>query len=145
MSSTSLWDHFQKYLLRYDDLGFSLDISRMRFADDFFEKMQPRAELALARMKELEAGAIANPDEGRMVGHYWLRAPQLAPNDELRGEIERTLADINKFAAAVHCGTITAGVLHVTQAGTFERGASVLQLRDRPVVLRDAEVAEPTT
>ena len=29
-------------------------------------------------MAALEAGAIANPDEKRMVGHYWLRAPRRA-------------------------------------------------------------------
>ena len=34
---------------------------------------------AFAAMVALEAGAIANPDEGRQVGHYWLRAPELAP------------------------------------------------------------------
>ena len=28
---------------------------------------------------DLEKGAIANPDENRMVGHYWLRAPERAP------------------------------------------------------------------
>ena len=27
----------------------------------------------------IEGGAIANLDEDRMVGHYWLRAPDLAP------------------------------------------------------------------
>ena len=31
-------------------------------------------------MDALEKGAIANPDEDRMVGHYWLRAaPHMAP------------------------------------------------------------------
>jgi glucose-6-phosphate isomerase len=29
-------------------------------------------------------GALANPDEGRMVGHYWLRAPELAPDPPSR-------------------------------------------------------------
>jgi len=101
MSSQSLWPRFQQYFLRYDDIGFSMDISRMRFADDFFGKMQPRVEHAFAQMRELENGAIANPDENRMVGHYWLRAPQLAPNAELRSEIENTLRDIKEFAAEV--------------------------------------------
>ena len=32
-----------------------------------------------SEMEALEAGAIANADEKRMVGHYWLRAPELAP------------------------------------------------------------------
>ena len=29
---------------------------------------------ALAAMEALEAGAVANPSEGRQVGHYWLRS-----------------------------------------------------------------------
>src|SRR5438552_711125 len=105
MSTESLWQRFQKYHLGYDDIGLSIDISRMRFADDFFQKLQPRVERAFAEMKELEAGAIANPDENRMVGHYWLRAPELAPSQELRDEISAAYADIRAFADAVHNGT----------------------------------------
>lgn len=105
--ASSLWNRFQEYFLRYENLGFSLDISRMRFGDDFFEKMQPRAAAAFEKMRELESGAIANPDENRMVGHYWLRAPQLAPNAEIRAEIENTKRDIQEFAAAIHGGKIT--------------------------------------
>ncbi|MGC3988394.1 MAG: hypothetical protein QM796_01670 [Chthoniobacteraceae bacterium] len=75
MSATSLWNRFQKHFLNYSDLGISLDISRMRFEDDFFEKMAPAVAKAFTDMAALEKGAIANPDEGRMVGHYWLRSP----------------------------------------------------------------------
>jgi glucose-6-phosphate isomerase len=78
----------------------------MRFPDDFFQKMQPRVEKALAAMRELEAGAIANPDEQRMVGHYWLRDAKLAPTPELRGDIEQTNARIKQFAADVHAKKI---------------------------------------
>src|SRR5947207_157072 len=106
MASSSLWPRFQKYFLRYDDLDFSIDISRMRFADDFFEKMRPRIEKAYVDMGELEAGAIANPDEHRMVGHYWLRNAKLAPSAELRAYIEETNARIKQFAADVHAGKI---------------------------------------
>jgi len=49
---------FQQYFLCYDDLDFSIDISRMKFPDDFFGKMQPLIEKASAAMRELEAGAI---------------------------------------------------------------------------------------
>jgi glucose-6-phosphate isomerase len=108
MTAQSLWDRFQEYLLRYEDLGLTLDISRMRFGDDFLAAMQPKAERALAAMKALEAGAIANPDEDRMVGHYWLRAPQLAPSLELRQEIEATKASIAQFSAEIHSGKISA-------------------------------------
>ena len=80
----------------------------MRFPDGFFEKMQPRVEQAFAAMRELEAGGIANPDEKRQVGHYWLRAPDLAPNEELRADIVETNARIYKFASDIHVGRIPA-------------------------------------
>ena len=107
MGSSSLWPRFQKYFLRYEDLDFSIDISRLRFADDFFEKLRPRVEKAYMDMRELEAGAIANPDEQRMVGHYWLRNSKLAPTPEVRADIEDTNARIKQFAADVHTGKIT--------------------------------------
>lgn len=109
MASSSLWQRFQQYLLRYEDLGFSIDISRMKFPDDFFEKMQPRIQSAFAAMRDLEGGGIANPDEKRMVGHYWLRNPKLAPNAELRSEIETTKARIQQFAGDVHTGRVKGG------------------------------------
>jgi glucose-6-phosphate isomerase len=106
MATSSLWPRFQKYFLRYEDVGFSIDISRMRFADGFFAQMRPLIDKAFASMRELEAGAIANPDEQRMVGHYWLRNAALAPNAELRADIEDTNARIKQFAADVHAGKI---------------------------------------
>ncbi|MDQ3198710.1 MAG: glucose-6-phosphate isomerase [Verrucomicrobiota bacterium] len=108
MAMNSLWQRFQQYYLRYDDLGFSLDISRMRFPDGFLEKMQPQVEKAFAAMRVLEAGAIANPDEKRMVGHYWLRDADLAPNDELRKDVTETKDRIQKFASDIHVGRIPA-------------------------------------
>jgi glucose-6-phosphate isomerase len=104
--SASLWQRFQKYFLCYRDLGFSIEISRMKFSDDFFEKMQLRTAKAFAVMRELESGATANPDEKRMVGHYWLRNPSLAPSAEIRAEIEENIKRIKRFAADVHSGKI---------------------------------------
>jgi glucose-6-phosphate isomerase len=106
MASSSLWPRFQKYFLRYDDLDLSIDISRMRFPDDFFATMRPRVEKAFAALHELEAGAIANPDEDRMVGHYWLRDSKLAPTPELRADIDETNARIKTFVADVHSGKV---------------------------------------
>ena len=100
--SSALWKRYQKYLYDNDELGLRLDISRMNFTEGFLKKMEPLAGKAFEAMDALEAGAIANPDEQRMVGHYWLRAPQLAPKPELRGEIEETLAKIKQFAADIH-------------------------------------------
>src|SRR6202022_2436655 len=108
MPSSSLWQRFQQYFLSYDQPDFSIDISRMKFPDDFFAKMRPKIDKAFAAMRELEAGAIANPDEGRMVGHYWLRNAALAPKAELRRDIEETNKRIKQFAADVHSGKIAA-------------------------------------
>lgn len=106
MATTSLWQRFQQFYLRYDDIRFELDISRMRFPDDFLTGLEGKFEAALKAMKELEAGAIANPDEGRMVGHYWLRNSGIAPKPDIAAEITSTLEKIKKFAADVHAGAI---------------------------------------
>ncbi len=97
----TLWERYQKYYCRYETLGFSLDISRMRFDDAFLARMEPLAQGAFAAMTELENGAIANPDENRMVGHYWLRSPDRAPQPELRDEITETVTSIEEFVAQV--------------------------------------------
>src|SRR5881227_2908479 len=102
----SLWQRFQRYFLRYNDIGFAIDISRMRFADDFLQSMGARAQKAFSEMRQVQAGAIANPNERRMVGHYWLRNPGLAPSASLLWDIEETNARIKKFAAEIHAGDI---------------------------------------
>src|SRR4029077_16017303 len=102
----SLWRRFQRYFLRYNHIGFTIHHSRMLFADDFLQSMGARAQRAFSEMRQLEAGAIANVDEHRMVGHYWLRNPGLAPSASLRNDIEETVARIKKFAAEIHAGGI---------------------------------------
>lgn len=105
MNSTR-WNRFQEYFYRHDGLGLALDISRMNFSVDFLARMEPDVRRAFDAMLALERGAIANPDEKRMVGHYWLRAAELAPNPQIRQDIESTLAEVRQFAAAVHAGEI---------------------------------------
>jgi glucose-6-phosphate isomerase len=100
------WSRFKTHFYQNSDLGFALDVSRIPFPDDFLVSMAPRMETAFAAMDALEKGAIANPDENRMVGHYWLRAPQLAPTPDLTHEISSTLAAIKDFAARVHSGAL---------------------------------------
>ncbi len=73
----------------------------MNFSDNYFEMMALRMQSAFRAMTDLERGAIANPDENRMVGHYWLRTPALAPSLEIRREIERTVVDIKSFASRI--------------------------------------------
>src|ERR1700759_1149050 len=98
----ALWDRYREYLTVHPSINLSFDPSRMKFSGDFLGKMEPAMQKAFADMDALEAGAIANPDEKRMVGHYWLRDSAKAPNAELRKEIDETLARIKKFANDVH-------------------------------------------
>jgi glucose-6-phosphate isomerase len=125
MASSSLWQRFQRYFLEYRELGFSLDISRMKFPEDMFDRMRPQIEQAFAAMRQLEAGGIANPTEKRMVGHYWLRNPALAPTPAIRAEIEDTIQHIKRFAEEVRSGKISAEngqrfehVLHIGIGGS---------------------------
>lgn len=100
------FDSFSSSLLRYPELGFSLDFSRMDLPADYATTMAPKIERTLSDLVTLEAGEIANPDEGRMVGHYWLRNPALAPNDEIRAQITEPIKMLKKFAKDIHSGKI---------------------------------------
>ncbi len=101
------FDTYAKDLIRYSELGFSLDLSRMDIPPSFHEEMAPKIEKAFANLKALEAGEIANPDEGRMVGHYWLRNADLAPNAEIKAQITEPLAQLKQFARDVSTGAIS--------------------------------------
>src|SRR5436190_7707782 len=105
-TKAELWIRFQQWYQEFPQLELAIDISRMNFPDDFFSSMEPRVQKAYAAMAELEKGAIANPDEKRMVGHYWLRNPALAPTPEIRKEIKDTIAAVKAFAAQVHAGEV---------------------------------------
>lgn len=108
MDNATLWKRFQQHLCHCPAIGMWLDISRMAFDDDLFVQMEPLMQQAFKEMRELEAGAVANPDEGRMVGHYWLRDAGRAPSEEINQEIKQTIAAIEGFAANIHAGTICA-------------------------------------
>ena len=80
----------------------------MALSDEALQALEPRFATAFQAMAQLEAGAIANGDEQRQVGHYWLRDPQLAPTpqlqDAIRGEIDR----LETFGTQVLNGQLTA-------------------------------------
>jgi glucose-6-phosphate isomerase len=86
----------------------------MNFSDDFLSSMEPQIQQAYQNMEALEKGSEANPDEERMVGHYWLRAPELAPSEEIGQEISATLESLKAFAAKIHAGEIEG------QTGAFQ-------------------------
>ena len=107
MKAQSLWQSYKDRLFFDPATGFSLDSSRLNYDEAYVSKMEPKMQAAFDAMARLEAGEIANPDERRMVGHYWLRAPQRAPSADLSAAITATLARIKSFAAQVHSGAIS--------------------------------------
>ncbi len=127
MDAVALWRRYKDWLYYHEGLGFYLDISRMGFDDAFVAHMQPKFTQAFEDMAALEAGAIANPDENRMVGHYWLRDPELAPTPELKQDILDTLVSIEQFASQVRTGGIyPPGQEHFTDILSIGIGGSAL-------------------
>ncbi|GAB4217009.1 MAG: glucose-6-phosphate isomerase [Synechococcales cyanobacterium] len=102
----SLWQRYQEWLYYNDPLGLYLDISRMRFTSADVAFLTPKLHNALMEMKALVGGAIANPDEQRMVGHYWLRAPELAPSPEIKAAITDSITHIETFSEQIHSGAL---------------------------------------
>lgn len=106
MDSGELWERYRAWLYDNPDLGFRLDVSRMDLPADYVRSMEPRMSAAFDAMEALERGEIANPDEQRMVGHYWLRAPGLAPSPEIAGLIREMQARVLEFAGRLHRGEV---------------------------------------
>jgi len=108
MNSRELWQRYREWLYDDPELGFRLDVSRMDMGAESVERLRPALELAFDEMQRLEAGEVANPDEQRMVGHYWLRAPGLAPSAEIGQQIKATAQRVRDFAGDVHAGRVCA-------------------------------------
>jgi glucose-6-phosphate isomerase len=106
MSPRDLWEQYKSMLFDDPGLGVRLDLSRMNLPPGALQEAQGLLDPAYAAMDALEAGGIANPDEKRMVGHYWLRAAERAPTAEITRDIEETEARILDFVARVHDGRV---------------------------------------
>jgi glucose-6-phosphate isomerase len=92
---------FRSLFFHDEELGVSLDLSCMGLDHQWLLKQKPRCDAALKAMASLEAGAIANPDEGRQVGHYWLRNPSLSPDPSVGKLILATNESIARFATSI--------------------------------------------
>jgi glucose-6-phosphate isomerase len=88
------------------NLGVIVDLGCAGLEDDDLRLMAPACRAALDAMGALERGSIANPDEGRPVGHYWLRAPDRAPTAAIGSDIRRALQEVDAFAHRVHDGSV---------------------------------------
>ena len=100
------WQRYRDWLFDDAELGLRLDLSRMDMSADFVERMAPGMKRAFDAMEALERGETANPDEDRMVGHYWLRAPELAPNPEIAKKIRTTRDAVAEFSSDVLRGAV---------------------------------------
>ncbi|MCB9665055.1 MAG: glucose-6-phosphate isomerase [Alphaproteobacteria bacterium] len=96
-------------LLSYPHQAWSLDATAAGVDPEALAAL-PWAS-ALQEQEALEAGAIANPDEQRRVGHFWLRDATLAPTLELAGEIDAAVEQVRDLARGVRDG------VHRTDAG----------------------------
>lgn len=88
--------------------GFSIDWSAGGLDLTVPDSTATLVPAALKELKELEAGAVANQDEQRMVGHFWLRDSGRAPSSEITADIDETKTAVLNFVSAVHSGKISA-------------------------------------
>ena len=102
------WQRYRRLSCRASETGIEVDVSRTGLDDPALAEIEGPMERAFDAMEALEAGGIANPDEGRMVGHYWLRAPERAPSAEIGDAIASTRDRVAAFAADVHAARIAA-------------------------------------
>jgi glucose-6-phosphate isomerase len=153
MDKQALWKRYNDHLCCVDALDLQLDVSRVPFDEDLFDRFAEPMQRAFAAMEALEGGALANPDEQRMVGHYWLRDAQRAPDEDIREDIERTLAELKRFATDVKNGVVTPQkadafyVLLVVGIGGSALGpqfvADALGSADDPMIVRFIDNTDP--
>lgn len=102
------WQRFCSLLWHNEALGMWLDVSRMQLNKKQLDQLEQPFTKAFEAMNALEAGAIANKDENRQVGHYWLRNAALAPNAETTTHINSEIERMQRFGAELLEGKIKA-------------------------------------
>ena len=90
------WIEFKENFYFDNKTEFSIDLGNIGINKEVKKDFEKKFEKVFKDMQALESGSIANPDENRMVGHYWLRTPSLAPNNEIKECIEKTIKDIKE-------------------------------------------------
>lgn len=103
--------------------GWRLDGGSLGLTEDRLVAL-PFAK-AFAAMESLESGHVANADEGRQVGHFWLRAPELAPTVGQARTIGEAVEAVETLAEGVRSGSLPApdgqpftDVLHIGIGGS---------------------------
>ena len=106
MTPRELWERHKACSFEDAALALRVDLSRMGIDENAFAEREPLLQAAYGQMSALEQGVIANPDEKRMVGHYWLRSPGLAPTSEIAAAIRGMQERVFEFAGRVHGGQV---------------------------------------
>ncbi len=107
MDTVNRFTRYLRFRSVLDDPFVELDLSYSALEAKDVDALTPPLQKALAAMRDLEGGSIANPDEDRQVGHFWLRAPGLSPSEEVEQAIRACIDDIEAFVQAVHAGSIS--------------------------------------
>jgi glucose-6-phosphate isomerase len=134
------FEDYCRWRAALDDPFVELDLSHAGLQPAAIDGRRAALGAAIEAMAKLEAGAVANPDENRMVGHYWLRAPGRAPTPELGDAIVAAVRRIEELRDRVR-----AGALAPPEGGRFQKvvmvgiGGSALG----PQLLADALAPEP--
>src|SRR6188768_1607478 len=97
----SAWQNFRDFYFDFPAIELAVDLSRMGIKANYFPRLETRMQRAFKAMTDLEKGAIANPNENRMVGHYWLRNSKIAPNRSIQRAIDVNVTNIKAFAKKV--------------------------------------------
>ena len=147
------FDLFARRATAVTDLGLLLDCAGIEIDGSRAESLVPDLARAFGEMQALESGAIANPDEGRRVGHYWLRNAALAPEPALCRAIEQAIDEVESFARRVHAGELGPApgvrftdVLHVGIGGSAlgpQLVADALATPDDPMRIRFVDNTDP--
>lgn len=101
-------DHYLTWRLHRSELDIELDFAAAQLDEPSLTANASRLEAALDALHRIEGGAIANVDESRMVGHYWLRDPERAPDPAIGAAIAASWQQIEGFVAEVRRGAIVA-------------------------------------
>ncbi|MCB9681256.1 MAG: glucose-6-phosphate isomerase [Alphaproteobacteria bacterium] len=91
--------------LAHDHLPWTIDATAAHVAPEALAALP--WDRAWRDLAATEAGEVVNVDEGRPVGHTWLRAPETAPTVGLAEAITAAVDATAAFAADVRAGRVT--------------------------------------
>tara|TARA_Y100000589_G_scaffold328669_1_gene373312 strand:- start:1349 stop:2950 length:1602 start_codon:yes stop_codon:yes gene_type:complete len=100
------WSKFSKFLWFEKSINIWLDISKVNFNQKSFEDMSNEFIKVFKSLDDLEAGAISNVNENRMVGHYWLRNSSISPTNQIKEGIDNEILKVKEFGKDIISGNL---------------------------------------